>query len=594
MKFADLLTRLQRGLLAMLALLLLVLALMVAEMLLTDASAPWQIHGLQFGAFVPLLGLVFVVWRVKAHLRQAIRSELGMLQDQVKSQASQINAITRQMTDIVEVSPDLVWVKDLQGVYQSSNLAFAHYIGRDPAQIIGCTDFDLTTPEQAEAFRAHDRQTLASRTSTRIEERHTPAQGGPVQLYEIIKSPVLGPDGEIIGVQGVGRNITERRAAELALAQANEQRHILELCIAKLNDVVVITEAEPLEAPGPRMVFVNDAFERMTGYSRAEALGQSPCLLQGPKTNRSELTRIHEALRQWHPVHAELLNYKKTGELFWVELDITPVANAAGWFTHWIAIQRDITDRKAADAELLHVCDRALEASRLKSEFLSTISHEMRTPMNGVIGMAQVLQGTTLDVQQQMYLRHILTAAQDYMQVIDKALDFSKLDAGQLPLVNEPFALAPLLHQCEMQMAPKAAAKQLQWSCQLDAAVPTQLLGDARRLQQCLMLLLDNAVKFTIQGSIALMVQRVVPATGSPCVRFEVRDTGKGVSETERERLFQPFVQGDGSVRRKYGGVGLGLVICERLVGMMQGQIGVDSVPGQGSTFWFEVPLRSA
>jgi len=496
------------------------------------------------------------------------------------------------MTDIIEASPDLVWVKDLNGVYQSCNAAYAFYLGRDVDQIVGKNDHDLTTHEQAEMYLAHDRRTIAGRKPTRVEERHTPAHGSQEQLFEVVKTPVLSAVGDIMGVQGIARNITERRAVEDELMAANAQRRMLELCIAKLNDVVVITEAEPIDMPGPRVVFVNDAFERMTGYSRAETLGQSPRKLQGAKTQRSELDRIRQAIAQWKPVHAELINYKKSGEAFWVELDIVPVANEVGWYTHWIAVQRDITQRKAADAEMLLICDRAMEASRLKSEFLSSISHEMRTPMNGVIGMAQVLQGTPLTDTQQMYVAHIVRAAQDYTQVIEKALDFSKASAGNLAIDSRPLELLPLLQACEQAMINPAQAKKLQLQMVLDPHLPNTVLGDERRLKQCVMILLDNAVKFTAQGYIELRVHVVDADRQVRSLRFEVCDTGIGLSKSDHERLFYPLVQGDGSITRRYGGVGLGLVLCKQLVELMQGRIGVDSTKGQGSTFWFELPLR--
>jgi polar amino acid transport system substrate-binding protein len=411
-------------------------------------------------------------------------------------------------------------------------------------------------------------------------------------LFEIIKSPVFDAVGELVGVMGTGRNITERRAGEVALAQALEQQRMFELCISKLNDAVIISRVQPFEDPDPRIVFVNDAFERMTGYSRSEVMNQNPELLQGPDTQLSEQERMRLCLSQWQPAHAELIYYKKDGQQFWSEIDTVQMAYDLGWFR--IAVMRDISERKNIEAEMLHICDRALEASRLKSEFLSTISHEMRTPMNGVLGMAQVLQDTPLTDTQQKYMGHIVSAAQDYMQVIDKALDFSKLDSGQLTIESLPFALQPMLQGIDELMRTKAVAKQLALHITQDAELPSRLLGDERRLRQCLLAMLDNAVKFTSKGSVVLDIKTLHCNGGEPALRFAVTDTGIGLSESDRSRLFHPFVQGDGSKTRRYGGIGLGLVICQQLVELMHGRMGVDSTPGQGSTFWFELPLREA
>ena len=367
---------------------------------------------------------------------------------------------------------------------------------------------------------------------------------------------------------------------------------LLARCIANLNDAVLITKVEPFGAPRPRIVFVNDAFERMTGFSRSEALGQSPRqLLQGPKTQRDVLDGMYQSLSAWQPVHAELIYYKKNGEASWTEIDIVQVADDLGWFR--ISVQRDISARKTADAELLYICDRALVASRLKSEFLSAISHEMRTPMNAVIGMGQLLQDTVLTDTQRLYVDHMVSGAQDYMQVIDKVLDFSKIESGQLVIDCLPLALQPLLDGVELLTLPKARAKQLVLQFTVDAALPARLLGDAHRLRQCLLFLLDNAVKFTAKGRIEVSVKVVHWEGKAPALRCAVSDTGIGLSDSDRERLFRPFVQGDGSVTRSYGGIGLGLVICQQLIELMAGRFGVDSTFGEGSTFWFELPLRA-
>ena len=578
---------------ALLVLILGLMGLVFWEVQTTGGLVPPVMHTAQILLSMALLGLSLWLLNLQRQWSQSSLQETDLLKEQVSAKSSRLDAVNRQITDIMEVSPDLVWVKDLNGVYQSCNLPLARYLGFEINQIIGKTDFDLVSPERAQSFREHDRQTLVTCKATIVEELHTPAMGDLPLLFEITKNPVWDAVGKLTGVQGIGRDITQRRAAQDALRAANAQLRMLDLCIAKLNDVVMIAEAEPFDLPGSRIVFVNDAFERLTGYSRAEVLGMSPRLLQGPKTQRNQLDRIRQALAAWQSVHVELINYKKNGDEFWKEMDIVPVADGKGWFTHWISVQRDITARKAAEAEMLQICDRALEASRLKSEFLSSISHEMRTPMNVVIGMATLLLGTELSPKQKMFVSHIASAGQDYMQVIDKSLDFSKLESGKLALDCLPFELRPMLLACELLITAKAQAKKIEFYSRLDANLPQQLMGDERRLQQCLLILLDNAVKFTASGSIELVVQGVAGEGSAALLRFEVQDSGIGLTDVVRERLFHPFVQGDGSLTRRYGGIGLGLIVCQQLVTLMQGRIGVDSTAGQGCRFWFELPLRA-
>ncbi|MDO8319606.1 PAS domain S-box protein [Rhodoferax sp.] len=536
--------------------------------------------------------LAWAAW-LKRKIEVQQQTDIAALNSHLSTKASAVKATKQQLTELLQSSPDLVFEKDQHGIYTQCNLPFAHYLGLTQEQIVGKTDFDLFPAADAERFRAHDRHTLAAEQGVTVEELQTQPRGTERRLLQVTKVPLSPAANQVAAIRGVIRDITEERANEIALYAAEQQRRLLEQCIAKLNDVVVITEAEPIDAPSPRIVFVNDAFERMTGYSRAEAIGQSPRLLQGTNSQRSELDRIRQALSHWQPVHAELLNYKKNGDEFWVELDIAPVANEQGWFTHWIAVQRDISERKNAESQMMQLINAAQDSARLKSEFLSAINHEMRTPMHGILGMSQLLLNTRLDPDQSLYAKHIASSANEYLRVMEKALDFSKLEAASLRIDRLPFELRPLLKGIEDLIRPKAQDKNLTLDCQLVTTLPQHFVGDALRLRQCLLLLLDNALKFTSNGGIRLMLSPVMQS-GHAWLRFEVHDTGIGLSESDRERLFRPFVQVDGSLSRRFGGIGLGLVLCQQLVKLMQGRMGVDSTAGQGSNFWFELPLTEA
>ncbi len=559
----------------------------------TDQVNSSRLIGLEVVSIALILGLLGWGWVLQYRLNRLKQLEFETLKTQLDSKTSEVVVVKQQVDNIIETSPDLVWVKDLNGIYVSCNLPFANHMRATQAQIIGKTDFDLVKAQEAERVRAHDRLIVTGRKPLTIEEWHQSVQGGEPSLFEIIKSPVYEAGGKLTGLQCIGRDITLRRAAQSAYKETEAQRRMLELCVAKITDAVVITEIISFEEPHPRIVFVNDAFERMTGYSRAEALGKSPkYLLQSANTQHNELERMSQDLAQWQPVHAELIFRKKNGEESWTEIDIVQVASDMGWFR--ISVQRDISARKAADAEMLAMIDHAREASRLKSEFLSSISHEMRTPMNAVIGMANLLLDTQLDPQQATYANYIASAGQDYMQVIEKALDFSQLESGALAMDSLPFELQPMLKSIELLTRPKTDAKKLTLLITQDANLPAKLMGDERRLRQCLLLLLENALKFTSKGGISLAAAAVQWEGQAPAVRFEVTDTGIGLTESDRSRLFHSFVQGDGSMTRRYGGIGLGLVICRQLVELMQGRIGVDSEPGKGSSFWLELPLKAA
>jgi PAS domain S-box-containing protein len=215
----------------------------------------------------------------------------------------------------------------------------------EPGAVLGVGDaLRFYAPEAQPLVRAAAEAAFRSATPWDLELPLITAKGR--RIWARTRGRALQRDGKVVSLVGVLQDITEQH-------EAQEHLRLLESCVSRLNDIVLITEAEPIDAPGPRIVFVNDAFERRTGYTREEVLGQTPRLLQGPRTQRAELDRIRAALEKWQPVRAELINYTKSGEEFWLDLDIVPIADAKGWYTHWVAVERDITQRKRAEQALV-------------------------------------------------------------------------------------------------------------------------------------------------------------------------------------------------------------------------------------------------
>ncbi len=251
--------------------------------------------------------------------------------------------------------------------------------------------------------------------------------------------------------------------------------------------------------------------------------------------------------------------------------------------------------QKAYERDLSAARDEALAASTAKSEFLATMSHEIRTPLNGVLGMADLLSDTSLTDAQREFVSTLRGSGTLLLTLLNDLLDFSKIEAGRLELERAPFDLRQMVRRSHALYLGQAQRKGLHLVVEVDPALPEWVSGDAVRLTQVLLNLVGNAVKFTSEGEVALRVV-ALPSTDADRVRlrFSVRDTGLGMSDEVRARLFQPFSQGDGSTTRRFGGTGLGLFICKRLVSLMNSEFEVESAPGRGSTFAFDLELGRA
>jgi signal transduction histidine kinase len=255
---------------------------------------------------------------------------------------------------------------------------------------------------------------------------------------------------------------------------------------------------------------------------------------------------------------------------------------------------RDITERRRAESELAAARDDALEAVRVKSEFVANMSHEIRTPMNIVFGMTDMLRDSPLSSEQREYVDVLRRSAEGLLRIIDDVLDFSKIEAGKVAIESIPFSLRRVLDELVGGLARRAEGRGLALAATVAADVPDAVIGDPTRLCQVLLNLTENAIKFTERGGVRLEVTLEPGGAEVPVVRFAVADTGIGIPPEKQAQVFEAFTQADGTMTRRYGGTGLGLTISLQLVTLMGGRLWLESTPGQGATFFFTVPLDEA
>jgi PAS domain S-box-containing protein len=325
------------------------------------------------------------------------------------------------------------------------------------------------------------------------------------------------------------------------------------------------------------ITYANDAFCRLAGRPREILLGSDfvlPLVEQGDSTLAPDGTRMHDQ---------KVATPDGPRWIAWREVVVQLEGGA-----EIQSVGRDVTDRTEAELALAEARDQAESANRAKSRFLAMVSHEIRTPLNGILGMTDLLLHTALTPEQTTYAKAVKTSGDTLVSLIEEILDFSKIEAGRLDLDVRPFPLVTLVEEVAELLAPRAQAKSLEIAAYVDDRLPEQVVGDAARLRQVLLNLAGNAIKFTEQGGVGIVLE---PGEWPDEVTVRVRDTGIGIPAEQQESVFREFEQGDGGPARKFGGTGLGLAISQRIVERMGGRIAVESAPGAGSTFSFTIPL---
>ncbi|KFB78229.1 PAS domain S-box protein [Candidatus Accumulibacter cognatus] len=498
----------------------------------------------------------------------------------------------RRYREMFVANPQPMWVYDRETLaFLDVNAAAIHRYGYRREEFLAMTIKDIRPAEEIPRLL-----TRVAQVEANVDAgvwRHRRRDGS--ELLVEITSHALDFGGRRAHVV-LAHDITRRVQTEAELRK-------LSLAVEQSPESIIITDIDT------RIEYVNEAAIRSSGYLRAELIGENPRILQSGKTPPGTYVALWAALSAGQGWRGELYNRRKDGVEYIEFAIVTPIRQANGRITHYVAVKEDITEKKRIGAELDHyrrhleemvqertaqlveARARADAANRAKSDFLANMSHEIRTPMNAIVGLTHLLQRTAPTPQQSERLDKINAATRHLLAIINDILDLSKIEAGKLDLEQGDFGLDTILDGVRSLIVEPARAKGLTVEVE-GHDVPLWLRGDATRLRQALLNYASNAVKFTERGHIVLRARLLEEAQDSLQVRFEVEDTGIGIAAEKLPQLFEAFEQGDASTTRKYGGTGLGLTITRRLARLMGGDAGADSVPGQGSRFWFTARLQ--
>lgn len=509
--------------------------------------------------------------------------QLQMQNEDLRRIQADLDAARSRYFDLYDLAPvGYCTVTDTEHILQA-NLTAATLMGMPCSELVGKPIQRFIAPTDQDIYYRHC-QNLA--------------QSGLPQSCEL---RLIKPDGSQFWAQLTATQIQGapwHAARRLVLTDINERKMAQDRI--RISDLALkaITQGVLITTPELCVVSVNDAFLSMTGYTECELLGADCSRFNGPLTDSITTAKLVTAVKEKREFSGELLHYRKDGSSFWNELVISPVVDELGQLTHFISINTDISERKRLDQALLrknlalqHATVVAEKANLAKSEFLSNMSHELRSPLNAILGFAQLLDTGTppLTPAQQIKTEKIQAAGWYLLKLINDILDLALIESGKVALSLAPLSLARVMLECQTMIEPQAERHAIRVDfAQVDSGL--LVLADPLRLQQVIINLLSNAIKYNRDNG---TVNVAVTAGAEGFLRISVQDTGEGIAQDKLTHLFEPFNRlGQESTTTE--GTGIGLVVTRRLIELMGGKIGVQSTVGVGSVFWVELSEAQA
>lgn len=550
------------------------------------------------GVALPLQGVAFVAllflsW-MSCTFNRALKS-LQLSEDELKYKRAQFNLVLKG------ASAGLwEWDMTRDTMNWSPQMRILLGIGRSQQDFIWEDFISRVHPEDAEWVTTHLHQHLYQRAGFDVECRLRHRSGNYIWV-QCFGQAIWDDNNTPLSMNGVIINIQKQKNNEAQIKHLTQYNQNI-LRSLDQSAIIAITDHKGF------ITHVNERFCDVSGYSRHEILGKTHAMIKSGLHHNSFYEDMWDTIISGKTWQGEVCNKRKNGELYWVDSTIVPFTDENNEPYQYVAIRFEVTERKKVEADLIDAKNAAEHASQIKGQFLASVSHELRTPLNGVIGAGYLLQQSDLSSDQQATCAMLQSSAKNLQRLIDDVLDFEELTDGNVTVKPKTFSLGVAVEEWISPLLPKATGKGLALNLNIDDNLPLLLIGDEHRYRLIVEHLVDNAIKFTSQGSINVSLSLTNRYTASHnntandrnntpdktlvTISLKVEDTGIGMDKHHVEKLFDHFTQADSSLTREHQGLGLGLAIVKQLVELLDGDIQIQSRLGEGSTFTIDVPFE--